>query len=84
MADVAGERELLDQVDAHETALVNGLTAVVRGNAQTYHGSLAQLAASQRGAVTIERVGPRAGQISLGDFRHQSVNITPDMIRELA
>jgi hypothetical protein len=84
MADVAAERELLDQVEAHETALVNALTAVVRGNAQTYHGSLAQLAISQRGAVTIERVGPGEGQLSVADFRHQTVNITPEMIRELA
>ncbi len=61
-ADVAADRELLDQVEAHETALVNALAAVVRGNAQTYHANLAQLAASQRGAVTIERIGP--GRVS--------------------
>jgi len=83
-ADVAGERELLDQVDAHEAALVNALAAVVRGNAQTYHVSLAQLAASQRGGLTIERVGPRAAQLSVADFRNETVNITPEMIRELA
>lgn len=83
-ADVASERELLDQVDAHEAALVNALTAVVRGNAQIYHESLAQLAGSQRGAVTIERIGPRAAQLSVVDFRNETVNVTPDMIRELA
>lgn len=83
-ADVVGERELLDQVEAHETALVNALAAVLRGNAQAYHGSLAQLAASQRGAVTIERAGPRAGQISAADFRNELVNVRPEMIRELA
>ncbi len=82
-ADVAAERELLDQVEAHEAALVNALAAVVRGNAQGYHAGLAQLAASQRGAVTIERVGPRAGPLSVADFRHEAVNITADMIREL-
>ena len=82
-ADVAAERSLLAQVDQHEAAVLAGLAAVVRGNAQAYHASLAQLAASQRGAVTIERVGPRAGQISLGDFRNQAVTVTPDMIREL-
>ena len=83
-ADVASERELLDQVDAHEAALVNALTSVVRGNAQTYHDCLAQLAMSQRGAVTIERVGPRAGQLSVADFRNETVAVTPEMIRELA
>jgi len=82
-ADVAAERALLAQVDKHESAILAGLAAVVRGNAQLYHASLAQLAASQRGAVTIERVGPRAGQISLGDFRNEAVTVTPDMIREL-
>lgn len=82
-ADVATERGLLAQVDKHEAAILAGLAAVVRGNAQLYHASLAQLAASQRGAVTIERVGPRAGQISVGDFRNQAVTVTPDMIREL-
>jgi uncharacterized membrane protein len=82
-ADVAAERALLAQVDKHEAALLAGLAAVVRGNAQLYHASLSQLAASQRGAVTIERVGPRAGQISLGDFRNEAVTVTPDMIREL-
>ncbi len=75
---------MLDQIDAHEAALVNALASVVRGNAQTYHDSLAQLAASQRGAVTIERIGSRAGQISVADFRNETVNITPDLIRELA
>ena len=83
-ADVASERALLDQVDAHEGALVNALASVVRGNAQTYHDSLAQLAASQRGGLTIERVGQRADQISVTEFRSEIVTITPDMIRELA
>ncbi|HEY1412486.1 MAG TPA: hypothetical protein VGF36_10105 [Rhodopila sp.] len=83
-ADVASERAMLDQVEKHEAGLLAALTAVVRGNAQLYHASLAQLAASQRGAVTIERVGPRAGQISVGDFRNESVTVTPEMIRELA
>ncbi len=82
-ADVAAERALLEQVDKHEAALLAALTAVVRGNAQLYHASLAQLAASQRGAVTIERVGQRGGQISVGDFRDQAVIVTPDMIRGL-
>ena len=67
-----------------KSALLAALTAVVRTNAQHYHASLSQLAASQRGAVTIERVGPRAGQISIGDFRNETVNVTPEMIRELA
>ena len=83
-ADVAAERELLDQVEAHEGAVVNASAAVVRGNAQTYHANLAQLAASQRGAVTIERVGPHAGQMSVGQFRNERVNVTLEMIRELA
>lgn len=81
-ADVASERELLDQIEAHEAALVAGLAAVVRGNAQTYHASLAQLAALQGDAVTIERVGARAGPLSVADFRHEAINITPEMIRE--
>ncbi len=83
-ADVAAERALLDQIDKHEGALLAALTAVVRTNAQHYHASLSQLAASQRGAVTIERVGPRAGQISIGDFRNEPVTVTSEMIRELA
>jgi hypothetical protein len=82
-ADVSAERELLGQIEAHETALVNGLAAVVRGNAQTYHANLAQLAASQRGAVTIERVGPRAGQLSVAEFRNETVNVSVEMIRDL-
>jgi hypothetical protein len=82
-ADVSSERELLDQVEAHEAAVVNGLAAVVRGNAQTYHANLAQLAASQRGAVTIERVGARAGQLSVTEFRNETVNVTVEMIRDL-
>jgi hypothetical protein len=83
-ADVAAERALLEQIDKHEEAILAALTAVVRGNAQLYHASLAELAASQRGTVTIERVGPRAGPISLGDFRNETVTVTPQMIRELA
>jgi hypothetical protein len=83
-ADVAAERALLEQIDKHEAAVLAGLTAVVRGNAQLYHANLAQLAASRGGAVTIERVGPRAGQISLGDFRNETITVTPEMIRELA
>ena len=83
-ADVAAERALLEQVDKHEAAILAALTAIVRGNAQLYHASLAQLAASQRGALTIERVGPRAGPISLGDFRNETVTVSPEMIRELA
>jgi hypothetical protein len=83
-ADVGAERGLLEQIDKHEAALLAALTAVVRTNAQHYHASLAQLAASQRGTVTIERVGPRAGQISVGDFRNEAVTVTPELIRELA
>jgi hypothetical protein len=84
VADVAVERELLDQIEAHESAVVSAITAVVRGNAQTYHANLAQLAASQRGAITIERTGSKAGQISVADFRNEQVNVTTDLIRELA
>jgi hypothetical protein len=83
-ADVATERGLLGQIDKHEAALLAALTAVVRANAQHYHASLAQLAASQRGGITIERIGPHAGQISVGDFRNETVTVTQEMIRELA
>ncbi len=82
-ADVSAERELLGQIEAHEAAVVNGLAAVVRGNAQTYHANLAQLAASQRGAVTIERVGARAGQLSVAEFRNETVKVSVEMIRDL-
>ena len=83
-ADVAAERGLLEQVEKHEDAIMAALTAVVRGNAQLYRSILAQLASSQRGALTIERVGARAGQISVNDFRNEAVTVTPEMIRELA
>jgi GTP1/Obg family GTP-binding protein len=83
-ADVAAERALLEQIDKHEDALLDALTAVVRANAQHYHASLAQLAASQRGALTIERVGANPGQISVGEFRNQTVAVTPAMLRALA
>jgi hypothetical protein len=83
-ADVAAERAMLEQVDKHEAGLLAALTAVVRRNAELYHASLAQLATSQRGAVTIERVGRRAGEISVGDFRNEAVTVTPEMLRELA
>jgi hypothetical protein len=82
-ADVAIERNLLEQVDAHETALVDAVAAVVRGNAQTYHANLAQLAASQRSAITIERTGPKNTQISVAEFRSERIDVTPDLIRDL-
>jgi hypothetical protein len=82
-ADVAAERGLLEQVDRHESAILAALTSVVRGNAQVYHASLAQLAAVHREAITIERVGSRAGPLSIGDFRNEPVNVSPEMIREL-
>ncbi|HEX2939580.1 MAG TPA: hypothetical protein VHO91_00940 [Rhodopila sp.] len=82
-ADTTAERDLLSQVDAHEVALVNGLAAVTSGNAQIYRANLAQLA-SQRSGVTIERIGPNAGVISLADFRNEPLNVTPDTIRRLA
>ena len=82
--DVAAEYELLAQVNKHEDAVLAALTAIVRSNAQAYRESLAQLASSQRGALTIERIGPRAGQISVVDFRNEAVRVTPEMIRELA
>ena len=83
-ADVATERGLLEQIEAHETALVNALAAVVRGNAQTYHASLAKIAASPGASVSIERVGPRAGPLSVAEFRNEPVAVSPQMIRELA
>jgi hypothetical protein len=83
MADVAVERELLAQVDRHETSLVNAVTAAVRGNAQTYRANLAQLASSQRGSITIERTGPNAGQISPAEFRNEQAIITSETIRSL-
>jgi hypothetical protein len=83
-AHVAAERALLQQVEAHESALVNALTAVVRGNVQTYRANLAQLAASQRGAVTIERTGLGAQPLSISEFRDAPASVTPEMIRGLA
>ncbi len=83
MADVTIERELLAQIDKHETALVNAVTAAVRGNAQTYRANLAQLASSQRGSITIERSGPNSGQISPADFRNDQSVVTTETIRSL-
>jgi hypothetical protein len=83
-ADVGAERGLLEQVDRHEAALTAALASVVRANAQHYHASLAQLAVSQRGALTIERRGSNAGVLSAADFRNEPVTITHEMIRELA
>jgi hypothetical protein len=83
VTDVALERDALDQVETHETALVNAITAVVRGNAQTYQANLAQLASSQRGAVTIERVGEPSGQIGVAEFRNERINVTGELIRSL-
>lgn len=82
-AGATAERDLLAQVDAHEAALVEALAAVTRGNAQTYRANLAQLAASQRGGVVIERSGPNPVELSVADFRNEPLNITPDMIRNL-
>ncbi len=82
-ADVETERELLGQVDAHENALVNAVTVAVRGNAQTYRANLAQLASSQRGAVTIERTGPKAAEMSVAEFRDEEPIITAAFIRSL-
>ena len=80
-ADVVLERGLLEQVDAHETALVNLLIASARGTAQTYRANLAQLAASQRGSVTIERTGRSPAALSVAEFRDEPVNVTADTIR---
>ena len=83
MADAIGERELLAQIDAHETALVNAVTAAVRGNAQTYRANLAQLASSQRGSITIERTGPNAGPIVPAEFRSEQAVVDANSIRSL-
>lgn len=82
-AVVSVERDYLDQVEAHEASLVNATTAVVRGNAQTYRANLAQLASTQRGAVTIERVGSNSAPISVAEFRNEQVKVTPELIRNL-
>ncbi|HYZ22663.1 MAG TPA: hypothetical protein VE690_10945 [Rhodopila sp.] len=82
-ADAVAERDLLAQIEAHETALVNVLTAVTRANAQTYRANLAQIAASRPGSVAIERTGPASAQISVADFRNEPLNITPETIRGL-
>jgi hypothetical protein len=81
-AHVETERKLLEQVEAHETALVNAIAGVTRNAAQAYHSVLAQLAISQRGALTIERTGGPA--MTPGEFRSQKVLISPDLIRGLA
>lgn len=82
-ADAGVEFDFVSQIEAHESALVNAITAVVRGNAQTYHANLAQLATSQRAAVTVERTGPSPQPISIADFRNVHANITPEFIRAL-
>jgi hypothetical protein len=83
MADAVGERELLAQIEAHETALVSAVTAAVRGNAQTYRANLVQLASSQRGSITIERTGPNAGPIGPAEFRNEQAVVSADSIRSL-
>ena len=80
-ARVETERKLFEQVEAHETALVNAIAGVIRNAAQTYHSALAQLALSQRGALTIERVGGHV--MSPGEFRAQRVLVDADLIRGL-
>ncbi len=81
-ADAAPERALFEQVARHEAAIRAALVAIAQGNAQNYHASLAQLAASKPGALTIERTGPNAAPLSVNDFRNQTVTVTPDMIGE--
>lgn len=79
---VETERKLLDQVQAHEAALVNAIAGVTRNAAQAYHSALAQLAISQRGVLTIERTG--GPPMTPGEFRAQKVMIDADLIRGLA
>jgi hypothetical protein len=75
------ERKLLEQVEAHETALINAITGVARNAAQAYHAAIAQLAFSQRGSLTIERTG--GVQTSLTEFRALRVSIDGELIRRL-
>jgi hypothetical protein len=81
-AHVETERKLYEQVEAHEAALVNAIAGVTRNAAQTYHSALAQLAISQRGALTIERTG--GPDMTPIEFRAQTVRIDADLIRKLA
>jgi hypothetical protein len=80
----AAERRLLEQVEAHEEALVTSLASVTRGAADIYHSALAQLAVSQRGALVIEQAGAPGEAISPMEFRARSVRIDNDTIRRLA
>jgi hypothetical protein len=82
-ADTTAERDLFTQVEAHETALVGALAAVTRGNAQLYRANLAQLAAAQRGTVTIERTTAEPTEMTLAQFRSEEPNITAETIRNL-
>lgn len=79
-AGVEAERKLLEKVDAHEAALVQAMAGAVRNAAQTYHDCLAQLAVSQRGGLTIERLGTELGA---AEFRAQRVSIDAAAIRAL-
>ncbi len=82
--EAAAERRLLEQVEAHEEALVTSLAGATRGAADIYHSALAQLAVSQRGAVVIEPAGAPGEPISPMEFRARSVRIDNDVIRNLA
>jgi hypothetical protein len=82
-ADTMAERDLYNQVEAHESALVNAVAAATRNNANVYRANLAQLAAAQRGTVTIERTGASPGEMTLADFRNLEPNITAETIRNL-
>ncbi|MBN8902953.1 MAG: hypothetical protein J0H57_18140, partial [Rhodospirillales bacterium] len=79
-ADVGGEREMLRQVEAHQRALRDALTAAVQDGAGRYRATMAALAATQ--PVTFERTGEAAGPIDLPTFRDAPLRVTPAMIAE--
>jgi hypothetical protein len=81
--EVAAERNLLEQVEPHEEALVTSLASATRGAADVYRSALAQLAVSQWGTLVIERSGGKEEPISPMEFRSQAVRINNDVVRGL-
>jgi hypothetical protein len=80
VASVTTERDLMVQVNAHEAALLSAVSAVVRGNAETYRANLAQVL-SLRPDARVER--PQGEQIALSQFRDEPMNLSSEFIREL-
>jgi len=82
-AEVAAEREMLEQVDKREESVMGAIVSAVRASAEAYRDALAQTALSRpAGSVSfIHRAGDGLVRMTPHEYRASALRVDADLLR---